>query len=186
MISINKEIVSAELVKREEIIERPDILHGSTIKIKPPTVPYSYYMTINFHKVNGVDYPFEIFIDSKNTEKLAEYKAIVIGISAAFREACGKTNRDSMYILKKMKSVPSYDQPYYIKGKRYNGVINHIICEIEDFLNSRYKTVNKDNKEEPKNEALSNARQCSVCGAIAVVRVDGCDKCLECDASKCG
>ena len=71
MIQIDDTIVKAELVKREEVIERPTELKGSTIKIKTPITPFSYYVTINWHEIDGVEYPFEVFIDSKNNYWIA-------------------------------------------------------------------------------------------------------------------
>jgi hypothetical protein len=41
-------------------------------------------------------------------------------------------------------------------------------------------------KEKLGDKALSNATQCPKCAAMALVRMDNCDTCLECGHSKCG
>lgn len=60
----------AEVIHMHEQIERPDVLIGSTYKIKSPLFEHALYVTINDIVLNqGTAHelrrPFEIFINSK-------------------------------------------------------------------------------------------------------------------------
>jgi len=62
---------SADVIQMHERIERPDVLIGSTYKIKSPLVEHAMYVTINDIVLNGGTEheqrrPFEIFINSKS------------------------------------------------------------------------------------------------------------------------
>src|SRR5690606_33552458 len=64
---------SADVIQMHERIERPDVLIGSTYKIKSPLVEHAMYVTINDIVLNGGTEheqrrPFEIFINSKSME----------------------------------------------------------------------------------------------------------------------
>jgi len=64
---------SAEVIQMHEQIERPEVLVGSTYKIKSPLFEHALYVTINDIVLNqGTAHesrrPFEIFINSKNMD----------------------------------------------------------------------------------------------------------------------
>ena len=61
----------AKIVQMHEKVVRPEMLVGSTYKIKTPVSEHAFYITINDMVLNpGTPYekrrPFEIFINSKN------------------------------------------------------------------------------------------------------------------------
>src|SRR5690606_12754024 len=61
---------TAEVIQMHERIERPEVLVGSTYKIKSPLVEHAMYVTINDIVLNaGSEHeqrrPFEIFVNSK-------------------------------------------------------------------------------------------------------------------------
>ncbi|MDE2024755.1 MAG: NrdJb, partial [Gammaproteobacteria bacterium] len=61
----------AEVIRMHEKLELPDMLIGSTYKVKTPVSDHAMYITINDILLNeGTPYeqrrPFEIFINSKN------------------------------------------------------------------------------------------------------------------------
>src|SRR3546814_18682593 len=67
------ELPSAEVIQMHERIERPEVLIGSTYKIKSPLVEHAMYVTINDIVLNaGREHqqrrPFEIFVNSKSME----------------------------------------------------------------------------------------------------------------------
>src|SRR5690606_18297944 len=77
--SVPREKAEAELPRKADIIhmheriERPEVLIGSTYKIKSPLVEHAMYVTINDIVLNaGNEHehrrPFEIFINSKSME----------------------------------------------------------------------------------------------------------------------
>src|SRR5690606_36955441 len=64
---------TAEVIHMHERIERPEVLIGSTYKIKSPLVEHAMYVTLNDIVLNaGTEHesrrPFEIFINSKSME----------------------------------------------------------------------------------------------------------------------
>src|SRR3546814_957174 len=67
------ELPTAEVIHMHERIERPEVLVGSTYKIKSPLVEHAMYVTINDIVLNlGSEHeqrrPFEIFVNSKSME----------------------------------------------------------------------------------------------------------------------
>src|SRR5262245_52961423 len=61
----------AKVIRMTEEIQRPEVLIGSTYKIKTPVSDHAMYVTINDIVLNeGTEYeqrrPFEVFINSKN------------------------------------------------------------------------------------------------------------------------
>ena len=63
----------AKVIRMHEKLERPEVLIGSTYKIKTPISDHAMYVTINDIVLNeGTEYeqrrPFEVFINSKNLD----------------------------------------------------------------------------------------------------------------------
>ena len=74
-----------------EKVERPEVLIGSTYKIKTPVSDHAMYLTINDIVLNeGTEHehrrPFEIFINSKNLDHFQWIVALTRIISAVFRK----------------------------------------------------------------------------------------------------
>ena len=64
---------SSKVVRMTEEVQRPEMLVGSTYKIKTPVSDHAMYVTINDIILNeGTQYeqrrPFEVFINSKNLD----------------------------------------------------------------------------------------------------------------------
>ena len=79
----------AEVIRMHERLERPDILVGSTYKVKTPVSDHAMYITINDLVLNqGTEYeqhrPFEVFINSKNLDHYQWIVALTRIISAVF------------------------------------------------------------------------------------------------------
>src|SRR3990167_2495685 len=103
-IKINEKITGYEVVKEEpkhaaesnvvhmhEKLERPEMLLGSTYKIKTPLTEHALYVTINDIVLNPDTphekrRPFEIFINSKNMDHFQWVVALTRVISAVFRK----------------------------------------------------------------------------------------------------
>src|SRR3546814_19667265 len=74
-----------------ERVERPEVLIGSTYKIKTPLVEHAMYVTINDIVLNpGTEHelrrPFEVFINSKNMDHFQWIVALTRIMSAVFRK----------------------------------------------------------------------------------------------------
>lgn len=180
------------------LLERDDILEGSTYKIKTPNSDHAMYITINDIIVNAGApdehrRPFEIFINSKNMEHFMWIVALTRVISAIFRKG-----GDINFLVEELKAVFDPLGGYYKKGGKYMPSIVAEIGEViqqhlvsigmmEGQLNNAELQLKKQRIEEKLGaDAISNANQCPKCAAMALVRMDNCDTCLECGHSKCG
>ena len=79
------------VVQLHEKLERPEMLIGSTYKVKTPLSEHALYVTINdivlnHGTENELRRPFEIFINSKNMDHFQWILALTRIISAVFRK----------------------------------------------------------------------------------------------------
>src|SRR3569832_792218 len=82
---------TAKVIRMHEKVERPEVLIGSTYKIKTPVSDHAMYVTINDIVLNeGTESeqrrPFEVFINSKNLDHYQWIVALTRVISAVFRK----------------------------------------------------------------------------------------------------
>src|SRR5688572_27300611 len=82
----------AKVIRMTEEIQRPEVLIGSTYKIKTPVSDHAMYVTINDIVLNeGTESeqrrPFEVFINSKNLDHYQWIVALTRVISAVFRRS---------------------------------------------------------------------------------------------------
>jgi len=180
------------------LLERDDILEGTTYKIKTPNSDHAMYITINDVVVNhGTPdehrRPFEIFINSKNMEHFMWIVALTRITSAIFRKG-----GDVTFLVEELKAVFDPRGGYYKRGGRY---MPSIVAEIGEVIqqhlisigmmegqlnNAELQAKRKEAEEKLGSNAMAKGNQCGKCGAMAVVRLDNCDCCLECGDSKCG
>ncbi|MFQ5488915.1 MAG: NrdJb, partial [Gammaproteobacteria bacterium] len=78
---------SSNIIQMHEKLERPDMLLGSTYKVKTPLSEHALYVTINDVILNpGTEHelrrPFEVFINSKNMDHFQWIVALTRIISA--------------------------------------------------------------------------------------------------------
>jgi hypothetical protein len=97
-----------------EAIKRTETLDGTTYKIKTPQSEHALYITINDMVLDGVKYPYEIFINSKNMEHFQWILALTRVISAAWRKG---GNAD--FLIDELKAVFDPKGGYYKKGGVY-------------------------------------------------------------------
>ena len=79
------------VVRMHERLERPEMLRGTTYKIKPPVSDHAMYITINDIVLNqDTEHekfrPYEIFINSKNLDHYQWIVALTRVLSAVFRK----------------------------------------------------------------------------------------------------
>ena len=96
---------TGNIIHMHEKLERPDMLLGSTYKIKTPLTEHALYVTINDVILNqGTEHelrrPFEVFINSKNMDHFQWIVALTRIISAVFRKGC-----DVAFIVEEVRSV---------------------------------------------------------------------------------
>src|SRR5690606_7463440 len=86
-----REHSEAKVIRMHEKLERPEVLIGSTYKVKTPVSDHAMYVTINDIVLNeGTPHeqrrPFEIFINSKNLDHYQWIVALTRIMSAVFRK----------------------------------------------------------------------------------------------------
>jgi len=113
------------------MIERDNVLSGSTYKIRPQTLDAAIYITINNAEIDGVTRPIEVFINCKHLPSVGWVSALSRMLSAAFRNE----GEFPIYLVKELIETFDADGGYIIpksKGKRANSVVSHIGYVIED------------------------------------------------------
>lgn len=199
------------IVHMHEKVDRPDMLQGSTYKIKTPGAEHALYITINDMILNpGTDHelrrPFEVFINSKNMDHFQWVVALTRVISAVFRKG-----GDVTFLVEEMKAVFDPKGGYFKKGGRF---MPSLVAEIGDAIESHMKMIGliKDESlDEHRQQILDDKRAeyeaqqqtaepepaagpsefpetaqlCAKCYTKAVILMDGCMTCLNCGDSKC-
>jgi hypothetical protein len=177
------------VIHMQPLMKRPVELQGSTYKIKTPLSEHALYVTINDIEVNGKRRPFEVFINSKNMENFAWIVALTRVISAVFRHA-----GDATFLVEELRSVFDPRGGYFKPGGKY---MPSLVAEIGECLERHMTNIGILNPPEvpaelqakrqlAKEGGMAGGSLCPKCSQMAVVRLDGCDTCLECGYSKCG
>jgi len=200
---------SAEVIQMHERLERPEMLVGSTYKIKTPLSDHALYVTINDIVLNqGTEHeqrrPFEVFINSKNMEHFQWIVALTRIISAVFRKG-----GDVTFLVEELRSVFDPKGGYFKKGGKY---MPSLVAELGDAIDSHLRSIglitgepldaqqqqyldetraraDKSHAEDNAGDELAfpeYAAFCQHCHAKAVIQTDGCLTCLNCGDSKCG
>lgn len=206
-----RRLISTEgnVVRMHEKLERPEMLLGSTYKVKTPVSDHAMYVTINDLVLNpGTEHeqrrPFEIFINSKNLDHYQWIVALTRIMSAVFRKG-----GDVTFLVEELKAVFDPRGGYWQPGGKFMPSIiaelGHIIekhlryiglLPPEQLDEQQRKLVEMKRKEFElrgqqqdafaRSEFPEGAQLCSKCSTTAVVMMDGCMTCLNCGDSKCG
>ncbi len=167
-------------------LERPESLHGNTYKIRWPESDHAIYITINDIVRDGRRQPFEIFINSKNTEHYAWTVALTRMISAVFRRG-----GDVSFIVEELKAVFDPRGGQWMGGHYVPSILAAIGGVIEQHLVSigalappetaRLEPPSAEDGDAPARVA----RLCGRCGQPGLLHREGCDLCPSCGYSKC-
>lgn len=199
----------AKVIRMHEKLERPEVLIGSTYKVKTPVSDHAMYVTINDIVLNeGTEYeqrrPFEIFINSKNLDHYQWIVALTRIISAVFRKG-----GDVTFLVDELKAVFDPRGGYWQPGGKF---MPSIIAELGYIVEKHLCTIGLLKQRGPdeeqrrlieqkraefeargaqtdafsKSEFPEGAQLCAKCSTAAVVMMDGCMTCLSCGDSKCG
>jgi len=187
---------SGALVYLTQPLDRPEALEGSTYKVHWPESDHAIYITLNDIVQDGRRRPFEVFINSKNTEHYAWTVALTRMISAVFRRG-----GDVSFVVDELKAVFDPRGGQWMNGKYVPSLLAAIGQVIEDhmiqigFLPTEaepglageavpaLKVVNLE--ENPAGEG-NRFSQCPKCGQASLIHAEGCDICTACTYSKCG
>jgi ribonucleoside-diphosphate reductase alpha chain len=158
---------------------RAEQLHGSTYKLKWPESAHAVYVTINDIEQDGERRPFEMFINSKNMEHYAWTVGLTRMISAVFRRSA-----DVAFVAEELKAVFDPRGGAWMQG-RY---VPSLLAAIGDIVERHMKGLTTEDRE-IANDAFPHPftpAACPQCGSASLVKVEGCNNCLECGYSKCG
>ena len=176
-------------------LNRPEALPGQTYKIRWPDSEHALYITLNDIVQDGRRRPFEVFINSKNMEHYAWTVALTRMISAVFRRG-----GDVSFVVEEMKAVFDPRGGAWMDGKyvpsllaAIGDVIERHMIEIGFLPARQQRTAMTDQKVAAAGDALLTDQrsrpvglaQCPKCGQAALIRIEGCDQCTNCDYSKC-
>jgi hypothetical protein len=198
-----------KVVRMHEKLERPEMLLGSTYKVKTPISDHAMYVTINDIILNAdteheARRPFEIFINSKNLDHYQWIVALTRIMSAVFRKG-----GDVTFLVDELKAVFDPRGGYWQPGGKFMPSIiaelGHIVEKHLQYIGMlpatkldehQQQLIDKKRKEfEEKSkqtdafstsEFPAGAQLCTKCHTTAVVMMDGCMTCLNCGESKCG
>ena len=199
------------VIHMHEKLERPEMLLGSTYKVKTPLSEHALYVTINDVILNqGTDHelrrPFEIFINSKNMDHFQWIVALTRIVSAVFRKG-----GDVTFLVEELRSVFDPKGGYFKKGGKY---MPSLVAEIGDAIECHLRMIGllkdegldehqqkliaekkaqfektaklAEDAEAGSSEFPPSAQLCGKCSTKAVIKMDGCMTCLNCGDSKCG
>ncbi len=199
----------SNVIHMHEKVERPDMLLGSTYKIKTPLSEHALYVTINDIILNpGTEHelrrPFEIFINSKNMDHFQWIVALTRIISAVFRKG-----GDVTFLVEELNAVFDPRGGYFKKGGKF---MPSLVGELGEAIETHLRMIglikDKDLDEHQKkliaekraqyeksvktaeasasSEFPDGAQLCIKCNTKAMIKMDGCMTCLNCGESKCG
>ncbi len=198
-----------KVIRMHEKLERPEMLIGSTYKVKTPVSDHAMYVTINDIVLNeGTEHekrrPFEIFINSKNLDHYQWIVALTRIMSAVFRKG-----GDVAFLVDELKAVFDPRGGYFQPGGTY---MPSIIAELGHIVERHLRSIGLLNPVGPSEEQQkfidekraefearnsqrdafaessypNGAQLCGKCSVVAAVMLDGCLTCLNCGYSKCG
>jgi hypothetical protein len=197
------------VVHLTEQLERPEMLLGSTYKVKTPLSEHALYVTINDIILNaGTEHelrrPFEIFINSKAMDHFQWIVALTRIVSAVFRKG-----GDVTFLVEELRSVFDPRGGYFKKGGKY---MPSLVAEIGDAIEchlrmigmlkddgldehqkrlvmekrAQYEATVKIAESKDPDDFPEGAQLCGKCHTKAAIQMDGCLTCLNCGESKCG
>ena len=163
----------------EPLPPREEHLEGTTYKLKWPESAHAVYVTINDVEQDGKRRPFEMFINSKNMEHYAWTLGLTRMISAVFRRS-----PDVAFVAEELKAVFDPRGGAWMHG-RY---VPSLLAAIGDIVARHLQGLGAPDWAKP-DAAFAHPftpAACPQCGAPKLVKVEGCNNCLECGYSKCG
>ncbi len=197
------------IIQMHEKVARPEMLLGTTYKIKTPLTEHALYVTINDIILNEnteheIRRPFEVFINSKNMDHFQWIVALTRIISAVFRKG-----GDVTFLVDELQSVFDPAGGYFKKGGKY---MPSLVAEIGDVIHrhlvfigllqsdgldehqqkliaekrSQYEASTQARNAESSSGFPDGAMLCKKCNVKATIMMDGCLTCLNCGDSKCG
>ena len=186
---------------------RPEVVDAKVYKVRSAFVKNSVFITLSYIMTDLGRRPIEIFINSKDLNRSAEYVVLTRLISAIFRRAT-----DPMFILEELHGIQDPNGGSFKDGRYYHSfyaevahVIERFFYDVgilekkEDKVEEDDATVSVNQKREEqtfgtiidkqsnqKREIINeNFRICPSCNQKGLKTENGCDVCIVCGYSKC-
>lgn len=204
-----KEVQVKDITQKENVSSpstnsaiRPEVVNAKVYKVKSAFVKNAVFITLSYIDTHSGRKPIEIFINSKDLNRSAEYVVLTRLISAIFRRA---TN--PMFILEELHGIHDPNGGSFKDGKYYHSFYAEVADVIERFFydvdiikkeDSNQSSENQEDKKKNINqidddlikvandlEVNSEFRICPTCSSKSLKTENGCDMCMECGYSKC-
>ena len=177
---------------------RPEVVNAKVYKVKSAFVKNAVFITLSYIDTHTGRKPIEIFINSKDLNRSAEYVVLTRLISAIFRRAT-----DPMFILEELHGIHDPNGGSFKDGKYYHSFYAEVADVIERFFydvniidkpDDYLENNNAQQEKEPvkvENNKInddnlnSEFRICPDCSGKSLKTENGCDMCMECGYSKC-
>ena len=180
---------------------RPEVVNARVYKVKSAFVKNAVFITLSYVDTHSGRKPIEIFINSKDLNRSAEYVVLTRLISAIFRRAT-----DPMFILEELHGIHDPNGGSFKDGKYYHSFYAEVADVIERFFydvniiekpddqvttntetTQQAVPVKVDNNQSSNSHNDLNAvfKICPECSGKSLKMENGCDMCVECGYSKC-
>ena len=185
---------------------RPEVVDAKVYKVRSAFVKNSVFITLSYIMTDLGRRPIEIFINSKDLNRSAEYVVLTRLISAIFRRAT-----DPMFILEELHGIQDPNGGSFKDGRYYHSFYAEVAHVIERFfydvgilekkelekekdttdpanqkLKERtFQTVIDERSNQKKEIINENFRICPSCNQKGLKTENGCDVCIVCGYSKC-
>ena len=131
-----KEVQVKDITQKENVSSpstnsaiRPEVVNAKVYKVKSAFVKNAVFITLSYIDTHSGRKPIEIFINSKDLNRSAEYVVLTRLISAIFRRA---TN--PMFILEELHGIHDPNGGSFKDGKYYHSFYAEVADVIERFF----------------------------------------------------
>ena len=197
----NKDVSSDISPKQGDSTLRPEVVNAKVYKVKSAFVKNAVFITLSYVDTHSGREPIEIFINSKDLNRSAEYVVLTRLISAIFRRAS-----DPMFILEELHGIHDPNGGSFKDGKYFHSFYAEVADIIERFfydvniieksddqITADTETNQQSVPVEVGNNKSSNLQDdlnavfkiCPDCSGKSLKMENGCDMCVECGYSKC-
>ena len=182
---------------------RPEVVNAKVYKIKSAFVKNAVFITLSYIDTHMGRRPIEIFINSKDLSRSADYVVLTRLISAIFRRAS-----NPMFILDELHGIQDPNGGSFKNGKYVLSFYSEVAYVIERFfydvniiekkdVDNYIDNEENDNKEKelvemPNPKVTDNYlglndifKICPSCRDKSLKLENGCDICMACGYSKC-
>jgi ribonucleoside-diphosphate reductase alpha chain len=162
-------------------LARPSVLEGKTYKFRWRN--HAYFLCINDIVDEAGRRPFEIFINSKNTENMALIMTLTRMISAILR-----TGDDAGLVLEELTQIFDPRGGDWIEGKYMPSLPAVIGMKFEEHLRAiglLTVEISHDHPEAETEARIPTGDICPACNELTLTHQGGCESCSSCGYSRC-